>query len=151
MAIRIGRNVMLWKTIVAGACAAVPCLAAAEGAQLAFPQDVGAGQAEYMIACAACHGETGKGDGPIAGLLNIETPDLTMLASANGGAFPYDMTLQTIDGRNALRAHGSAMPVWGTRYFLTVVKSEGYDPAQAELLAKGRMLSLVEYLRSIQE
>jgi mono/diheme cytochrome c family protein len=142
---------MLWKTIVAGVCAAAPCLAAAEGVKLAFPQDASAGQAEYMVSCAACHGETGKGDGPISGLLNIETPDLTMLASANGGAFPYDLTLQTIDGRNALRAHGSAMPVWGARYFITVAKSEGYDPAQAELLARGRMLALVEYLRSIQE
>jgi mono/diheme cytochrome c family protein len=104
-----------------------------------------------MVACAVCHGETGKGDGPIAGLLKIGTPDLTLLTSTNGGVFPYDATLRTIDGRNAIRAHGSAMPVWGTRYFLDVVTSEGYDPAQGELLARGRMLSLVEYLGSIQE
>ncbi len=32
------------------------------------------GEAEYMFACAGCHGKTGKGDGPIAGLLEINTP-----------------------------------------------------------------------------
>ncbi len=129
----------------------MPGLSLAEGATLSFPQDASAGQVEYMVACAVCHGESGKGDGPVAGLLTIDTPDLTRLAAAHDGAFPYDATLQTIDGRNAVRAHGSAMPVWGTRYFVTVVTAEGYDPAQAELLARGRMLALVEYLRSIQE
>ena len=143
---------MLWKTVVAGAFAAAPCFAAAEGSGLAFPQDASAGQAEYMVACAACHGETAKGDGPIAGLLNIGTPDLTTLTAGNDGAFPYEAALRTIDGRNAIRAHGSAMPVWGARYFLDAVGSEGYyDPAQAELIARGRMLALVEFLRSIQE
>lgn len=117
----------------------------------ALAQDHAAGAQEYMIACAGCHGESAKGDGPIAGLLEIDTPDLTRLAAQAGGRFPYEEALGTIDGRNEIRAHGSAMPVWGDRFFVSAAMSDGPDPAQADLIAKGRMLALVGYLGSIQE
>jgi mono/diheme cytochrome c family protein len=116
----------------------------------AFAQDSGLGAREYVIACAGCHGDSGKGDGPIAGLLEIETPDLTRLAEHAGGTFPYEATLSMIDGRNDIRAHGSQMPVWGDRFFVSAATSDGPDPVQAELMAKGRMIALVGYLRSIQ-
>ena len=49
-----------------------------------------AGRNEFMIACAGCHGETAKGDGPLAGLLNIDTPDLTTIAAEKGdGECPF--------------------------------------------------------------
>ena len=117
----------------------------------AVAQDSSIGAQEYMIACAGCHGESGKGDGPIAGLLEIGTPDLTMLTAPAGGSFPYEEALRTIDGRNEIRAHGSEMPVWGDRFFISAATSDGPDPAQAELIAKGRILALVGHLRSIQE
>jgi len=116
----------------------------------AVAQDAGIGAREYMIACAGCHGESGKGDGPIAGLLEIDTPDLTQLTEHAGGVFPYEETLRMIDGRNEVRAHGSQMPVWGDRFFVSAATSDGPDPVQAELMAKGRMIALVGYLRSIQ-
>jgi mono/diheme cytochrome c family protein len=116
----------------------------------AVAQDVAIGAQEYMIACAGCHGESGMGDGPIAGLLEIQTPNLTMLAEKAGGTFPYEAALRTIDGRNEIRAHGSEMPVWGDRFFVSAATSDSLDPEQAELVAKGRILALVGYLRSIQ-
>ncbi len=75
-----------------------------------------AGEKEYLAACAGCHGESGMGDGPLAELLNISTPGLLGLSSANGGAFPYEAILTTIDGRDGVRAHGSTMPIWGERF-----------------------------------
>ena len=42
----------------------------------------------YGELCAVCHGKSGKGDGPAAGALKKSTPDLTVLASNNGGIFP---------------------------------------------------------------
>jgi mono/diheme cytochrome c family protein len=119
-------------------------------ASQAGAQDGDLGAREYVIACAGCHGETGMGDGPIAGLLDIETPNLTTLAERSGGAFPYEETLRMIDGRNDIRAHGSEMPVWGDRFFVSAAVSDGLDPAQSELVAKGRILALVGYLKSIQ-
>ena len=107
------------------------------------------GQAEYMIACAGCHGESAKGDGPLAGLLNIDTPDLTTLAeNKGGGEFPFQYTLWMIDGRNIIRAHGDEMPVWGDRYQSSATSQRGET---AEMVARGRILSLVYYLESIQE
>ena len=109
-----------------------------------------AGAREYAVACAGCHGESGKGDGPLAGLLQIHTPDLTALAAKAGGAFPYAETLRLIDGRNEVRAHGSAMPVWGDRFFVSAAVADGRDPAEADLVAKGRMLALVSHLAAMQ-
>jgi mono/diheme cytochrome c family protein len=75
------------------------------------------GQQEYMVACAICHGESGRGDGPFAPLLHITTPGLTGLAAANDGVFPFLDVLMVVDGRTGVRAHGdSAMPIWGSRF-----------------------------------
>lgn len=107
------------------------------------------GRNEYMIACAGCHGASALGDGPLAGLLKIETPNLTTLsAEKGGGAFPYEYVLWMIDGRQIIRAHGDAMPVWGDRYQLSATSQRGET---AEMVARGRILSLVDYLKSIQQ
>ncbi|MCU4654206.1 cytochrome c [Roseibacterium sp. SDUM158016] len=106
------------------------------------------GEQEYMVACAGCHGESGLGDGPLAGLLNIETPNLRGLSMANGGTFPVGAVLATVDGRDGVRAHGSAMPVWGDRFQASASSERGET---AEMVARGRILSLVYYLESIQQ
>jgi mono/diheme cytochrome c family protein len=68
----------------------------------------------YVRFCASCHGVTGKGDGPVAGSLNVEVPDLTLIARRAKGVFPRDRIEKIIDGRHILGAHGSRkMPVWG--------------------------------------
>jgi mono/diheme cytochrome c family protein len=113
----------------------------------ASAQDV-TGEYEYMVACAGCHGESGKGDGPLAGLLEIHTPDLTRLTHRAGGTFPYQNTILLIDGRNEVRAHGSAMPIWGDRYQASATSQRGET---ADMVARGRILSLISYLQSIQE
>jgi len=112
-----------------------------------------AGRAEYINACAGCHGASGKGDGPLAGLLNIHTPDLTTLAANNDGAFPFEYTLWMVDGRKIIRAHGEDMPVWGDRYMASArsMEASSETPESRELIVRGRVLSLVYYLESIQE
>lgn len=107
------------------------------------------GKQEFMIACAGCHGETAKGDGPLAGLLKIGTPDLTRMTENNGGVFPYEYALWVIDGRKLIRMHGNAsMPVWGERFQSSATSQRGET---AEMIARGRILSLVYYLQSIQQ
>lgn len=105
------------------------------------------GEQEFMVACAGCHGESAMGDGPLAGLLNIGTPGLVGLKAANGGDFPYEAVLATIDGRDGVRAHGSTMPVWGERFQTSATSQRGET---AEMVARGRILSLVLYLQSVQ-
>lgn len=106
-----------------------------------------------MNFCAGCHGDDGKGDGPLVPLLEIKTPDLTTITErTGGGAFPFLNTLKLIDGRE-VRAHGGMMPLWGDRYMAMAVKMEGQaeTPESFEMIARGRLLSLVYYLESIQE
>jgi len=38
----------------------------------------------YAAYCADCHGESGRGDGPLADRLGVEIPDLTHLGDASG-------------------------------------------------------------------
>jgi len=115
----------------------------------AMAGDMITGQYEYMNHCASCHGESGVGDGPIAGILTVEVPDLTVLANNNDGEFPFLDTLMVIDGRTGVRGHGSNMPVWGDTFEAEATDKVGIYGA--EMVARGRLLSLVEYLVSIQQ
>lgn len=112
------------------------------------------GRDEFMVACAGCHGESGKGDGPLAALLNVDTPDLTKLTADKGdGTFPFQYAVWMVDGREIIRAHGAEMPVWGDRYLASAAAAEraSEPPEMRENIARGRILSLVYYLESIQE
>ena len=110
------------------------------------------GRVEYQMACAQCHGDDGHGDGPLAQLMSIETPDLTKLSERSGGTFPFRNTLLLIDGRD-VRAHGGDMPLWGERFtaLAYLENPEAGAPDTPDLVAQGRLLSLVTYLETIQE
>jgi mono/diheme cytochrome c family protein len=104
-------------------------------------EDIDLGKTEYEAACAACHGRTGKGDGPVSEELRTKPPDLTFISGRNGGVFPADFLHRVIDGRKTLRAHGTyEMPVWGPAF----LRSGSEDAV------RGRILAIIAYLRSIQ-
>lgn len=111
------------------------------------------GKAEYIHSCAACHGESGKGDGPIAEFFAIDVPDLTKLSERNDGAFPFRRVFQVIDGRVDVRAHGERMmPVWGARYSQEIGGPYlEFDHLATEQLVRGRILELVNYIEAIQD
>jgi mono/diheme cytochrome c family protein len=109
--------------------------------------------AEFRKSCAACHGADGKGDGPMAILLTVETPDLTVLAERNGGTFPFDYVMRLIDGRSAIGPHGTReMPIWGDRYMLDLPAEFRRDPYRTRTaeLVRARILELTYYIQSIQ-
>jgi len=103
------------------------------------------GAVRYRNDCAACHGLSGNGAGPVAGALTTPPGDLTGLARRNDGEFPADYVRTVIDGRSfdAL-AHGNLeMPVWGDEYRRSL-------SALGEARIKQRIDELIEYLRTIQ-
>ena len=103
------------------------------------------GKLLYRIHCQACHGESGKGDGPMKDQLDMTIPDLTMIATRNDGEFPTEKIHQTIDGRQESPAHGSrAMPVWGFTFQAT-----GRDTDQEEEV-RGMIVALTRYLETLQ-
>lgn len=106
-----------------------------------------AGAELHQVFCASCHGKEARGDGPVAKTLKPTVPDLTRIATRNGGTFPAERIRQTIDGQNVPRAHGTrAMPVWGWDFYAT----NRADPIRRERVNEliGR---LVDYLASNQE
>jgi mono/diheme cytochrome c family protein len=104
------------------------------------------GRDAFLTYCAACHGSDGRGAGPAAAALTTPPADLTRIAARRGGDFPADDIAAWIDGRMALPAHGTReMPIWGYRF------AEGLPPGElSQDLVRGRILTVVEYLRSIQ-
>ena len=82
--------------------------------------EAAAGEVIYFRYCAACHGKSLKGDGPVAPGLVKKPIDLTGLQKKNGGVFPYEKVAAMIDGRQTTRVHGTPdMPVWGEIFEIT--------------------------------
>ena len=56
----------------ARALAVAGCIAAGGAwAQDGGSDEIELGRKEYVVACAGCHGDSGKGDGPIAQLIDV--------------------------------------------------------------------------------
>lgn len=145
-------------TLGMSACAtAVLVLVASAVSGLAFAQATGVeiepGRLEYLNSCAPCHGETGKGDGPVANYVGQSFPDLTKLAERHDGRFPVIELFRIIDGRASLAAHGERlMPVWGRRYMTEGTYAELSIPEEARRhIVLGRLVELVAYLQGIQD
>lgn len=111
------------------------------------------GKKEFVRSCAACHGESGRGDGPVAGMMMVKPPDLTSIRKRHGGEFPTQWVYRIIDGRDEIRPHGSAeMPIWGDRYRVEALRGLPLPTnVGADAIVHGRILSLVFYLDFIQE
>lgn len=100
----------------------------------------------YQRYCASCHGIDGKGGGPAASVLRTRPADLTRIAARRKGNFPDGEIARYIDGRFELAAHGTReMPIWGERFGETIPEAGISDE-----IVRGRILVLVEYLKSIQ-
>ena len=106
-----------------------------------------AGQQYFVRYCSACHGMTGRGDGPAAPALRTPPADLTRLAQRRGGHFPVAEIAAVIDGRTVVSAHGSReMPIWGERF-----GEMGGGGSVGEEVVRGNLLVLLEYLQAIQQ
>ena len=130
------------------ACAAAAALAGAAAAgEAEFDRVLAEMGAEYYFHyCASCHGVDARGGGPAATSLKTAPADLTRIAARRDGRFPDAEVARFIDGRFAPAAHGSReMPVWGERFGERIPEA-----GVSEEIVRGRILVLVEYLKSIQ-
>jgi Cytochrome c len=131
-------------------------------------EELDLGKAEYLSNCANCHGGDGKGKGPFSGRLKRPAPDLTTLAKKNNGVFPVTSAYRNIDGRNIVESHDiREMPIWGCRHSPPAapgnrtLNQKKFNPStyeshldlacDSEDVVGNRILSVVEYLRRIQE
>jgi mono/diheme cytochrome c family protein len=94
--------------------------------------------------CAACHGQDGRGKGPVSPNLRKAVPDLTRLSRQNGGKFPATHVRNTLmfGGDQPPAAHGSkVMPIWGPIFHQIEFDQD---------LGNVRLENVVKYLESIQ-
>ena len=94
----------------------LPCIAQDAAVKKVGPRYTSptSGPEMYQAYCASCHGQAGKGDGPVVAALKGTVPDLTTLAKRNGGVFPAKKVGEFIRGVAVAAAHGNLdMPVWG--------------------------------------
>jgi mono/diheme cytochrome c family protein len=113
------------------------------------------GKREFESNCAVCHGKSGKGDGPYAGIVadNQGGSDITQLSKRNGGVFPIYKVTQTIDGRHLVKAHGPRdMPIWGDDYLSSAARSAATSetPFDTEALVTYKIYALAEYVYRLQ-
>lgn len=103
-----------------------------------------AGSSLYRTYCAACHGPSAQGDGPLADRLRVRPPDLTLLARHDKGSFDKDKVRRIVDGRDPVKGHGGPdMPVWGDAF-------KEAEAGYSERRVAQRIDALIDYLAEIQ-
>jgi mono/diheme cytochrome c family protein len=141
------KQLCIGTAVLGAALIAAPMLGYAQ-----MPVDIG--KREYVLACAACHGDRGKGDGPVVEYLKKPATDLTKIQKNNSGVFPFDRLYEVIDGREAVGAHGPReMPVWGREFredAVELTRGFGISPKDAESYVRGRIIALIGYIYTLQ-
>jgi mono/diheme cytochrome c family protein len=100
------------------------------------------GKELFSLYCVACHGFSGKGEGPVAPALKTRPTDLTLLSKNHDGQFPRSSVIQFITGDTAVAAHGTReMPVWGA-----IFRQQGGTYAE-----RAKIQALTDYIESIQK
>ena len=133
---------MVRAVLIGAAALALQALVAAQTPKVelrpAPVTDASDGAAMYQAYCAACHGKTGRGDGPAASALRARPADLTQLSKIHRGGLSQKDFQDRLQGMNMPSAHGSSpMPVWGP-----VFRAIGNDQL--------RVYNLKKYIDSLQ-
>jgi mono/diheme cytochrome c family protein len=115
------------------------------GEQTGSPAYTVSGSNTYRTYCASCHGEKGRGDGPLADSLKFHPADLTRLARRNGGEYPTETIRRIVDGRDPVEGRGGPdMPIWGDAFKNA---ETGFDDEQVRL----KVATVVDHVRTLQE
>jgi mono/diheme cytochrome c family protein len=97
---------------------AAAALAALLAPAVAFAGDAGAGKTTYTMFCSSCHGDSGKGDGPVGAVLNPAPRDLSKgefkFDTDGDGKAGTDQDVLNVITNGAAKYGGSAqMAPWG--------------------------------------
>jgi mono/diheme cytochrome c family protein len=135
-------------TVGAAVClsAVLAWTAASDGSLQERPprEDYNSGAYLYRTFCATCHGDSGKGDGPVADLAVRRPSDLTALARTHGGTYPRNEVMAVLENNPPVAGHEPpAMPNWGN-----VLKTTAGDDAR---IVRRRLDALVDHVATLQQ
>lgn len=133
------------KTTVFATLGAALFLAACMEAEMPQASD---GRSLYLDNCAACHGESGKGDGPLARSMSKPPKDLTLIKVRHGDNFPRAKVMSIIDGYARSDLDGPGMPEFGQLLEGDLVPFDSGDGIMTPTPRK--LVAVLEYLDSIQ-
>ncbi len=109
-------------------------------------QETNYGPMLYRQYCASCHGEDGKGHGPMEPYLTVKPSDLTRIAARRQDDFPRDQITRIVAGDEVIATHGTrTMPIWGEQ-----LQSDVIGTVNKSTIARGRIGFLVDYLEALQ-
>lgn len=111
--------------------------------------DAADGQALFVENCALCHGETARGDGPLARATAKAPADLTLIAQRGDGAFPRARIMSVIDGYARTEPVDPAMPEFGGLLVGDLIPFDSGDGIMTPTPRK--LVALLEYIESIQQ
>lgn len=111
---------------------------------LADPVPTGA--EDFATYCAVCHGDSGTGNGAMAGTLDRRPADLTRLAARNGGVFPATRAMSKIWGYTDARG-GTVMPNFGPLLSGALIPFDGGDGILTPTPV--RLVQLAEYVKAL--
>jgi mono/diheme cytochrome c family protein len=137
---------LLAVSVAVGLGVVLACTAASDGFGQDRPprEDYNSGAYLYRTFCATCHGDSGKGDGPVADLAVRRPPDLTVLARTHGGTYPRNEVMAVLENNPPVAGHDPpAMPNWGN-----VLRTTAGDD---ERIVRRRLEALVDYVATLQQ
>ena len=132
------RHALRAAVVVALALVALSSVAAADETR------IDEGHTLFVQYCASCHGREAQGNGPLAPLLTPPPSDLHMLSARHGAPLPKARLAEWIDGRQAVRGHGTGEMPASKR--LTASGRRASRPIRAQ----GELMLIVDYIDSIQ-
>jgi len=104
------------------------------------------GKSDFEWHCETCHGPEGDGDGPMSKMLIERPADLTAIAKANGGTFPFWRVYRIILGKEQVPGHETFMMPEFWKRFSRDEKDWDY-PMPPHV----RVLLLTHYVESLQK
>jgi mono/diheme cytochrome c family protein len=133
------RGWILWTSLLfAGAVLCRSAAAADDNACVAWGKEL------FLNHCAACHGEGGGGNGPLASSLKTAPSDLTLITKTHDNRYPREWVEGFIEGGKTIGSHGKReMPVWGKVF-------ESTSPL-GKAGAKAAISALTDYIATIQK
>lgn len=113
------------------------------------PDGPSSGRAVFVKSCSACHGVTGRGDGPLVAELELKPADLTKIAARRDGLWPMVEVMSIIDGYHRRTLPREKMPIFGDLAEGKLVLFDAGDGRKIPTPVK--LIAVANYLETIQD